>query len=154
MARIPPSKGEWGIRLPDQFIIGIRASPTWVIASLQITQGLSGFQRTYKRENGRLHLHGETCHHFALFPYLHPGNKVKPENVTLMELSGIDLIMEIPVEPVFLAFFDDHPFVAQECCELYGFVVPQFYSLPSVALFQPFEKVVIAVDITAFKSDV
>ena len=82
VARIPPSKGEWGIRLPDQFIIGIRASPTWVIASLQITQGLSGFQRTYKRENGRLHLYGETCHHFALFSYLHPCNKVKSGNVT------------------------------------------------------------------------
>ena len=76
------------------------------------------------------------------------------KNVRPMAFCGIGLIMEIPIEPVFLAFFDDHPFVAQECCELYGFVVPQFYSLPSVALFQPFEKVVIAIDITAFKSDV
>ena len=76
------------------------------------------------------------------------------KNVTQMGLNAIGSIMEIPVEAVFLAFFDDHPFVAQECCELYGFVVPQFYSLPSVALFQPFEKVVIAIDITAFKSDV
>ena len=71
-----------------------------------------------------------------------------------MGLNANGSVIKIAVELVFLAFFDDHPFVAQECCELYGFVVPQFYSLPSVALFQPFEKVVIAVDITAFKSDV
>ena len=76
------------------------------------------------------------------------------KNVTQMGLNAIGSIMEIPVEAVFLAFFDDHPFVAQECCELHGFVMPQFYSLPSVALFQPFKKVVIAVDITSFKSGV
>ena len=76
------------------------------------------------------------------------------KNVTQMGLNAIGSVIEIPVEPVFLALFHDHPFVAQECCELYGFVVPQFYSLPSVALFQPFEKVVIAVDITTFKSSV
>lgn len=120
----------------------------------QITQGLSGFQCTYKRENGRLHPHGETCHHFALFPYLHPGNKVKPENVTPIEFNAIGSIMEIPVELVFFALFHDHPFVAQECCELYGFVVPQFYSLTSVALFQPFKVAVIAADIAVFKCGV
>ena len=76
------------------------------------------------------------------------------KNVTPMGLNAIGSVIEIAVEFVFFPFFYDHPFVAQECCELYGFVVPQFYSLPSVALFQPFEKVVIAVDITAFKSGV
>ena len=76
------------------------------------------------------------------------------KNVTPMRLNANGSVIEISVEFVFFPFFDDHPFVAQECCELYGFVVPQFYSLPSVTLFQPFEKVVIAVDITAFKSDV
>ena len=63
---------------PLRTFTGTRASPTRIGIISQTTQGLSGFQRTYKRENGRLHLHGETCHHFALFPYLHPGNKVKP----------------------------------------------------------------------------
>ena len=76
------------------------------------------------------------------------------KNVTQMGLNAIGSIMEIPVEAVFLAFFDDHPFVAQECCELYGFVVPQFYSLPSVALFQPFKVAVIAADIAVFKCGV
>ena len=154
MARIPPPKGEWGIRLPRNDFSGIRASPTRRGFTSQITQGLSGFQRTYKRENGRLHLHGETCHHFALFSYLHPGNKVKLGNVTPMEFYGIGSIMEISVEPVFLALFYNHSLVAQECSDFYSLVVSQFYSLPSVALFQPFEKVVIAVDITAFKSGV
>ena len=96
----------------------------------------------------------ETCHHFALFSYLHPSNKVKPENVTLMELNGIGSIMKIPVEAVFLALFYNHSLVAQECCKFYRLVVSQFYSLPSVALFQPFEKVVITVDITVLKSSV
>ena len=76
------------------------------------------------------------------------------KNVTQMGLNAIGSVIEISVEFVFFPFFDDHPFVAQECCELYGFVVPQFYSLPSVALFQPFEIVVIAVDIAALKSSV
>ena len=74
-------------------------------------------------------------HSFALFSYLHPGNKVKPGNVTPMDLNGIGSIMEIPVEAVFLAFFYGHPFVAQECCEFHCLVVSQFYSLPSVAFF-------------------
>ena len=74
---------------PIGFITGRRASPAWMIASLQIMQRMSGFQCTYKREYGRLHLHGETCHSFALFPYLHPGNKVKPENVTEKCHTGI-----------------------------------------------------------------
>ena len=101
-----------------------------------------------------MHLHGETCHHFALFPYLHPGNKVKPGNVTPMAFCDIGSIMEITVEPVFLALFHNHSLVAQECSDLYSLVVSQFYALPSVAIFQPFEKVVIAVDITALKSGV
>ena len=67
---------------PIGFITGRRASPAWMIASLQIMQMLSGFQCTYKREHGRLHLYDETCHSFALFPYLHLGIKVKPGNVT------------------------------------------------------------------------
>ncbi len=107
-----------------------------------------------QRENGRLHLHGETCHHFALFPYLHPGNKVKSGNVTPMEFNAIGSIMEISVIPVFLALFYNHTLVAQECSHLHCLVVSQFYTLPSVALFQPFEQVVIAVDITTFKSSV
>ena len=85
VARIPPPKGEWGIRLPLRSATGIRASPEWIDTTYQTAWGLSGFQRTYKRGNGRLHLHGETCHHFALFSYLHPGNKVKSGNVTPME---------------------------------------------------------------------
>ena len=76
------------------------------------------------------------------------------KNVTPMGLNDIGSVIEITVEFVFFPFFDDHPFVAQECCELYGFVVPQFYSLPSVALFQLFNQVVIAVDIAALKSSV
>ena len=76
------------------------------------------------------------------------------KNVTPMGLNAIGSVVEITVEFVFFPFFDDHPFVAQECCELYGFVVPQFYSLPSVALFQLFNQVVIAVDIAALKSSV
>ena len=76
------------------------------------------------------------------------------KNITPMEFCDIGSIMEIPVEPVFFAFFHNHPLVAQECSELNGLVVSQFYALPSVALFQPFEKVVIAVDITILKSGV
>lgn len=105
-----------------------------------------------------MHLHGETCHHFALFSYLHPGNKVKSENVTEnvtpMEFYAIGSIMEISVIPVFLAFFNNHALVAQECSHLHSLVMSQFYALPSVAIFQPFEKVVIAVDITTLKSGV
>ena len=76
------------------------------------------------------------------------------KNVTQMGLNAIGSVIEIPVEPVFFALFHDHPFVAQECCELYGFVVPQFYSLPSVALFQPFKVAVIAADIVVLKCGV
>ena len=76
------------------------------------------------------------------------------KNVTPMEFYAIGSIMEIPVEPVFLALFHNHPFVAQECCELHGFVVPQFYTLPSVALFQPFKVAVIAADIAVLKCGV
>lgn len=76
------------------------------------------------------------------------------KNVTSMELNDIGLIMEIPVEPVFLALFDNHSLVAQECSDFYSLVVSQFYSLPSVALFQSFKKVVIAVDITTLKSGI
>ena len=71
-----------------------------------------------------------------------------------MGLNVIGSVIEITVEFVFFPFFDDHPFVAQECCELYGFVVPQFYSLPPVALFQPFKVAVIAADIAVFKCGV
>ena len=74
---------------PIGFITGRRASPAWMIASLQIMQMLSGFQCTYKREHGRLYLYDETCHSFALFPYLHPGIKVKPGNVTEKCYAGI-----------------------------------------------------------------
>ena len=76
------------------------------------------------------------------------------KNVRLMAFCGIGLIMEIPIEPVFLALFYNHSLVAQECSDFYSLVVSQFYSLPSVALFQPFEKVVVAVDITVLKSGV
>ena len=76
------------------------------------------------------------------------------KNVTPMRLNANGSVIEISVEFVFFPFFDDHPFVAQECCELYDFVVPQFYSLPPVALFQLFYQVVIAVDIAALKSNV
>lgn len=41
---------------PIGFTTGRRASPAWSIASLQIVQMLSGFQCTYKRKYGRLHL--------------------------------------------------------------------------------------------------
>ena len=101
---------------PIGFITGRRASPAWMIASLQIMQRMSGFQCTYKREYGRLHLYDETCHSFALFPYLHPDIKVKPGNVTGKCHTGIwwyrGSIMEISVEFVFFPFFYDHPLVA------------------------------------------
>ena len=74
---------------PIGFITGRRASPVWMIASLQIMQMLYGCQCTYKREHGRLHLYDETCHSFALFPYLHPCIKVKPGNVTEKCHTGI-----------------------------------------------------------------
>lgn len=74
---------------PIGFTTGRRASPAWMIVSLQIIQMLSGFQCTYKRKYGRLHLHDETCHSFALFLYLHPGIKVKPGNVTEKCHTGI-----------------------------------------------------------------
>ena len=82
---------------------------------------------------------------FALFPYLHPGIKVKPGNVTeKCHTDGVKRytgsIMEITVEFVFFAFFDDHPLVASgTVANFHRLVVPQFYSLPSVALFQPFK---------------
>lgn len=76
------------------------------------------------------------------------------KNVTPMGLNANGSVIEISVEFVFFPFFDNHPFVAQECCELYGFVMPQFYSLPSVALFQPFKVAVIAADIAVLKSGV
>lgn len=101
---------------PIGFTTGRRASPAWMIVSLQIIQMLSGFQCTYKRKYGRLHLHDETCHSFALFLYLHPGIKVKPGNVTEKCHTGIwwyrGSIMEISVEFVFFPFFYDHPLVA------------------------------------------
>ena len=100
---------------PIGFITGRQASPAWMIASLQIMQMLSGFQCTYKRKYGRLHLYYETCHSFALFPYLHPGIKVKPGNVTEKCHTGIwwyrGSIMEISVVFVFFSFFYDHPLV-------------------------------------------
>ena len=74
---------------PIRFTTGRRASPTWMIVLFQIMQMLSGFQCTYKREHGRLHLYDETCHSFALFLYLHPGIKVKSENVTEKCHAGI-----------------------------------------------------------------
>ena len=71
-----------------------------------------------------------------------------------MEFCGIGSIMEIPIEPIFLALFYNHTLVAQECSNLHSLVVSQFYTLPSIALLQPFEKVVITVDITVFKGSV
>ena len=76
------------------------------------------------------------------------------KNVTPMRLNAIGSEIEIAVEFVFFPFFYDHPFVAQECCELYCLVVPQFYSLPSVALFQPFKVAVVAADIAVPKCSV
>ena len=76
------------------------------------------------------------------------------KNVTPMAFNAIVSIMEISVIPVFLALFYNHTLVAQECSNFYSLVVSQFYALPSVALFQLFEQVVIAVDITALKSSV
>ena len=76
------------------------------------------------------------------------------KNVTPMAFNAIVSIMEISVIPVFLALFYNHTLVAQECSNFYSLVVSQFYALPSVALFQLFEQVVIAVDITALKSGV
>lgn len=67
---------------PIGFITGRRASPALIDTTSHTMRGLSGFQCTYKRKHGRLHLYDETCHSFALFPYLHSGNKVKPGNVT------------------------------------------------------------------------
>ena len=67
---------------PIGFITGRRASPARIDTTSHTMRGVSGFQCTYKRKHGRLHQHDETCHSFALFPYLHPGNKVKPGNVT------------------------------------------------------------------------
>lgn len=52
---------------PIGVITGTRASPTRIDTTSQNSMGLFKFQCTYKRGNGRLHLHGETCHHFALF---------------------------------------------------------------------------------------
>lgn len=60
---------------PIGFTTGRRASPAWMIVSLQIIQMLSGFQCTYKRKYGRLHLHDETCHSFALFYIYTPALK-------------------------------------------------------------------------------
>ena len=71
-----------------------------------------------------------------------------------MEFNGIGSIMEIPVEPVFLAFFHNHPLVAQECSEFHCLVVSQFYSLPSVTFFQPFKVAVVAADIAVLKCGV
>lgn len=97
---------------PIGFTTGRRASPAWMIASLQIMQRMSGFQCTYKRKYGRLHLYDETCHNFALFLYLHPGIKVKPGNVREKCHIHSGSIMEISVEFVFFPFFYDHPLVA------------------------------------------
>lgn len=50
VARIPLPKGKWGIRLPLRTFTGIRASPTRIGITSQTARGLSGCQRTYKRE--------------------------------------------------------------------------------------------------------
>ena len=76
------------------------------------------------------------------------------KNVTLMGLNANGSVIKIAVELVFLAFFDNHPFVAQECCELHCLVVSQFYSLPSVTFFQPFKVAVVAADIAVLKCGV
>lgn len=67
---------------PIGFITGRRASPTRIDATSHTMRGCPVSSVHTKGNYGRLHLHGETCHHFALFPYLHPSNKVKPGNVT------------------------------------------------------------------------
>ena len=76
------------------------------------------------------------------------------KSVRPMAFREIGLIMEISVIPVSLVLFYNHSLVAQECSDLHSLVVSQFYTLPSIALFQSFEKAVIAVDITALKSSV
>ena len=76
------------------------------------------------------------------------------KNVTPMGLNANGSVIEIAIELVFFPFFDDHPFVAQECCEFYCLVVPQFYSLPSVTFFQPFKVAVVAADIAVLKCGV
>lgn len=154
MARIPPPKGEWGIRLPHRGYYWHTGKPDPEGFHISNRMGAVRMPSYIQKENGRLYLHGETCHHFALFSYLHPGNKVKLGNVTPMAFCDIGSIMEIPVEPVFLALFHNHPLVAQECSDLHSLVVSQFYALPSIAIFQLFEQVVIAVDITALKCGV
>ena len=85
--------------------------------------------------------------------------RIFESSVTQKVPFGIDLIallyvIEIAIELVFFPFFDDHPFVAQECCEFYCLVVPQFYSLPSVTFFQPFKVAVVAADIAVLKCGV
>ena len=101
---------------PIGFITGRRASPARINTTSHTMRGGAGFQCTYKRKHGRLHLHDETCHSFALFPYLHPCIKVKSGNVTEKCHTGIlwyrGSIMEIPIEFVFFPFFYDHPLVA------------------------------------------
>lgn len=67
---------------PIGFITGRRASPARIDATSHTMRGCPVSSVHTKGNYGRLHLHGETCHHFALFPYLHPGNKVKSGNVT------------------------------------------------------------------------
>ena len=76
------------------------------------------------------------------------------KNVRPMAFCEIGSIMKIPVESVFLALFYNHSLIAQECSYLHSLVVSQFYALSSVAIFQPFEQVVVAIDITALKSGV
>lgn len=77
---------------------GVLGSPTGIlVAHGQARNGLVSHLKQHgviripayiQKGNGRLHLHGETCHHFALFSYLHPGNKVKSEDVTEKYLAN------------------------------------------------------------------
>ena len=139
-------------------IIGIRASPEWIDTTSQTACGCP---------DASVHTKGKmadcTCmvkpaitllYSHIYTPAIKLSREMSQKNVRPMAFCEIGSIMEIPVEPVFLALFYNHTLVAQECSHLHSLVVSQFYALPSVALFQPFEKVVIAVDITTFKSSV
>ena len=54
VALIPSPKGEWGIRLPDRFITGTRASPARIDTTFYTKRRLSGSKHTYKGKRGRL----------------------------------------------------------------------------------------------------
>ena len=89
VARIPLPKGKWGIRLPHRSYYRHTGKPDAEGFCISNNTGSVRMPAYIQKGNGRLHLHGETCHSFALFPYLHPGIKVKPGNVTEKCHTGI-----------------------------------------------------------------